>query len=199
MSRILAAAGLALLLAACGSGSGSPLPGAASSTASAPATAPPASPSSASVSAVAAAATPRSSAAAAAAQPAQLYFEADGKLVTENTRVSGQDPALDALHQLLQGPKTAGHYTDIPNTVSVQDVSVKDGVATVSLDRTFFASGGSAGVQLRVAQVVFTLTQFPTVTSVQLLEEGQPATVVGGEGFPVNRPLTRGSFSSLQA
>lgn len=46
----------------------------------------------------------------------------------------------------------------------------------------------------RVAQVVFTLTQFPTVTSVSFHLDGSPVNAIGGEGVLVDPPRTRSDF-----
>ena len=46
---------------------------------------------------------------------------------------------------------------------------------------------------LRIAQVVYTLTQFPTVTGVRFAINGQGVTVVGG--VPVQSPQTRAMYS----
>jgi predicted YcjX-like family ATPase len=45
---------------------------------------------------------------------------------------------------------------------------------------------------LRIAQVVYTLAQFPTVTSVQFKVDGQRVTVLGG--VPVQSPQTTGMY-----
>lgn len=45
---------------------------------------------------------------------------------------------------------------------------------------------------LRIAQVVYTLAQFPTVTSVQFKVDGQGVTVLGG--VPVQSPQTTGMY-----
>ena len=127
-----------------------------------------------------------------------MDFSAGGKLVAEAGQVSAQDPARGALDLLLKGPSQPNHYSEIPKSVRLETLAVKDGTAQVSFDSAFFAAGGSTGIQLRLAQVVFTLTQFPSVTAVQFLQDGQPATATGGEGFPLNRPLTRSSFRALQ-
>ncbi|MDE3076255.1 MAG: GerMN domain-containing protein, partial [Chloroflexota bacterium] len=158
-------------------------------------------------SAAAAPSTPPTAAAASSPSPsaapkteqAKLYFSADGKLVTESASVSAAAPANGALKALFGGPKMAGHFTEIPKDARLLDVSIKDEVGYVSLSKDFFASGGSLGMQLRLAQVVYTMTQFPGVKSVQLLQEGQIIPVAGGEGFPVGKPLTRQSFPGLAA
>jgi len=98
---------------------------------------------------------------------------------------------------LLDGPKQPQHLTEIPKSTQLQDVSVKDGLASVSFDSGFYAPSGASGVLLRLAQVVYTLTQFPGVSAVQFLQDGRPVGLIG-EGFPLNRPLTRMEFAHVQ-
>ena len=47
---------------------------------------------------------------------------------------------------------------------------------------------------MRVAQVVYTLTQFPTVRRVAFELDGEPADTIGGEGVVVSPPVDRGDF-----
>ncbi|HEU0166933.1 MAG TPA: GerMN domain-containing protein, partial [Chloroflexota bacterium] len=129
---------------------------------------------------------------------AAVYFEADGTLVAEQAKVDGADPLRQALQALLKGPAQPGHYTDIPQGTKLLDVNVASGgAATVSLSAEFFASGGSTAAEMRTGQIVYTVTGFPTVQSVRILEQGQPATL--GEGLNVAQPLTRQSLHGVTA
>jgi hypothetical protein len=47
---------------------------------------------------------------------------------------------------------------------------------------------------LRVAQVVHTVTQFPTVQRVAFRLDGEPVEAIGGEGVVVSPPVDRGDF-----
>jgi hypothetical protein len=49
-------------------------------------------------------------------------------------------------------------------------------------------------MQLRVAQVVYTLTQFPSVKRVQFKIDGKPVEAIGGEGVVVDPPVGRKAF-----
>jgi hypothetical protein len=50
---------------------------------------------------------------------------------------------------------------------------------------------------MRLGQVVFTLTQFPTVRSVLFKIEGQPVTVFGSEGIVLDGPVGRADYEEL--
>ncbi len=125
-----------------------------------------------------------------------MFFTAGGKLTPETGQVDAGSPARGAVELLVEGPRDAQHFSEIPKGVRLLDLTVEDGLAKASFDPAFFAPGGAAGTELRVAQVVFTLTQFPTIREVQLLQNGQPPPVMG-EGLSVSRPLSRGTFSRL--
>jgi immunoglobulin-like protein involved in spore germination/sporulation and spore germination protein len=49
----------------------------------------------------------------------------------------------------------------------------------------------------RLAQVTYTLTQFPTVNQVVFHLDGKPVTVFGGGGILLDHPATRESFESV--
>ena len=85
----------------------------------------------------------------------------------------------------------------IPPGTRLLGVSVRDGVATVNLSREFESGGGSASMSYRLGQVVYTLTQFPTVQSVLFQVEGKPVTAFGGEGVALDRPQTRFDYEQL--
>ncbi len=50
---------------------------------------------------------------------------------------------------------------------------------------------------LRLGQIVYTLTQFPTVDRVQFRLEGKALTTLGGEGLMIRQPLTRAGWAKL--
>lgn len=108
--------------------------------------------------------------------------------------------ARAAIEQLLAGP-TAGESTSIPAISStvpagtqLLDISISSAVATVDLSAEFESGGGSASVLGRLAQLVFTLTQFPTVDSVVLEIEGEVVEEFSSEGVVIDGPLTREDF-----
>ena len=105
-----------------------------------------------------------------------------------------------AMTALLAGP-TAEERADrvittaVPSRSRLLGLTIQDGIATVDLSSDFESGGGSASVLIRLGQVVFTLTQFPTVQGVVFHIEGRPATVFSSEGIVLDRPVGRGSFN----
>jgi germination protein M len=102
---------------------------------------------------------------------------------------------------LLAGPTpaelAAGLHTQIPPGTQVRGLTIRDGVATVDLSGSFAAGGDPLGDRGRLAQVVYTLTQFPTVDGVRFRIDGQPLVFRSGEGVVQRRPQTRASFEDV--
>lgn len=113
--------------------------------------------------------------------------------------------ARAAIEQLLAGP-TDGETVSVPAISSqvpegseLNDVGISDGTATVDLNAAFGASDQTAAAAVRVAQVVFTLTQFPTVDDVQFLEDGETVSVQTSQGDLVSRPVGRDDYRDFEA
>jgi len=79
---------------------------------------------------------------------------------------------------LLAGPiepelaASPAMYTSIPEGTRLLGLQISNGVATVNLSSEFEAGGDSISVSGRIAQVVYTLTQFPTVNGVRFEFDG---------------------------
>jgi germination protein M len=81
--------------------------------------------------------------------------------------------------------------TAIPAGTRLLGLSIRDGIATVDLSREFEAGGGSASMSYRLGQVVYTLTQFPTVQAVLFQVEGATLKTLGAEGIELTAPQRR--------
>jgi germination protein M len=118
-------------------------------------------------------------------------------------RGAGAGPAVGraALEALLDGPtpdeRAAGLESEIPEGTQLLDLSIdEDGLAVVDLTRDFESGGGSLSMQARVAQVVFTLTQFPTIDRVSFRLGGEDVDAIGGEGIPASA-VERADFEDV--
>lgn len=86
--------------------------------------------------------------------------------------------ARAALTALLEGPNGAeleaapAMYTSIPSGVTLLDLAISSGVATVVLSREWTGATTSLAEDSATAQVVYTLTQFSTVDKVRLEVDG---------------------------
>lgn len=108
--------------------------------------------------------------------------------------------AAAAVRQLLLGPTSVERTatprvrTVIPSGVRLLGIRINGGLATVNLTGRFDDGGGSASMFGRLAQLAYTVTQFPTVTRVNLQLDGVTVRVFSSEGIVLSRPLTRAMF-----
>lgn len=121
-----------------------------------------------------------------------------GSLVAVRRPVASGSPEarlVAALEALLLGPspeeRRRGLVSEIPVGTTLRGVRVEGGVAIVDLSRAFGGGGGSTSMLARVWQVVYTATQVPGVTAVQILLDGRRVQTLGGEGLLIGTPLRR--------
>lgn len=148
-------------------------------------------------------ATPSPSPTAAGTTKVLVYFLRGEKLGVAERRVPATKAvATAALRALCEGPTAAetqaGLGTTVPDGTELLGVSIKDGVARVDLSSEYASGGGSLSMTARVAQVVYTATQFPTVKSVTFALDGTPVTTLGGEGIIVQKPQTRANWVEFE-
>ena len=111
--------------------------------------------------------------------------------------------ALATLRELVDGPSADdealidGIWTAVPDDTLVLGVNIDDGLATVDLSREFESGGGSLSMISRLAQVLYTVTQFPTVDEVEFWLDGRPVTVFSGEGIEIDGPASRADLVNL--
>jgi spore germination protein GerM len=95
---------------------------------------------------------------------------------------------------LVDDPPLAGLSSGIPENVELLGVTVDGGVAAVDLAPAFAEGGGTFAMMSRLAQVVFTATQFPNVDAVTFLIDGEPVDVFSSEGIVLDGPQTREDY-----
>lgn len=127
--------------------------------------------------------------------------DSEGLFVTYRTEPATPRVGTAALESLLEGPNSFergyGLHSEVPEGTQLLGLAIEDGIARVDLTSEFESGGGSASMQTRVAQVVYTITQFPTVEGVLFSLDGEEVDVIGGEGIVVDEPLTRRDFAQL--
>jgi len=134
----------------------------------------------------------------------KVYFFMDEKLVPVRRSIDATKAVGRAsLNALFEGPTDEEAAASPPLTTSVPDgtillgLDIADGLATVDLSREFESGGGSASMSGRLAQVVYTLTQFPTVNRVAFELDGDPVTAFSGEGIVLDGPSTREDYEAF--
>lgn len=129
-----------------------------------------------------------------------LYFIRNEKISVAHRDVARGD-AVGALAALMAGPSAAeralGVSTSIPSGTQFLYVSWDGLYATVNLSHQFASGGGSFPMSARLAQVVFTVTQFAPIKYVSFQLDGKPVTVFGGEGIVLDHPVARSNYEQL--
>lgn len=102
---------------------------------------------------------------------------------------------------LLEGPvRESPLDTAIPLNTRLLSIQVDQGVAIVNLSGEFESGATGEPLALRLAQIVYTLTQKETaVLNVLFSIEGQPIGVLTGNGVVVeDRPVTRRDYARFE-
>lgn len=125
----------------------------------------------------------------------KVYFLRGERLVIEHRDVAGPAVLRGSLEALFAGPtaeeEAAGLTSAVPDGTELRSVDLDDGLATVDLTAAYESGGGSLSMMARLAQLVFTSTQFPNVDRVEIWLDGVPVEALGGEGLLVDEPQTR--------
>jgi germination protein M len=128
----------------------------------------------------------------------QVWFtSADGVFVTYRTEAATPRVGTAALETLLEGPDSFemgyGLRTEVPDGTQLLGLEIEGEIARVDLTSEFEAGGGLASKQARLAQIVYTITQFPTVKGVLFSLDGESIGVPKGE-LIIDRPVTRRDY-----
>ncbi len=136
-------------------------------------------------------------------QQAIVYFIRGNRLVqvlrTGPTSLTG---AQLVMRLLLQGPspeeQADAMSTAVPRDTALLGITVQNGIADVNLSQEFQRAAEAPVHAIRLAQVVYSLTELQDVDAVQFRIEGDRNAVIDQNGTPVSRPVARGSYSRFQ-
>jgi len=128
----------------------------------------------------------------------EVWLVRDGKLWPVTRGVKATQAVIGAsVRSLLTGPARADSRLDVKSAVpagtQLLGISLHGGVATVDLTSDFTAGGSAASQRLRLAQLVYTATQFPGVHGVSLHLDGAPVSALS-DGLVLASPMTRRSM-----
>jgi hypothetical protein len=129
------------------------------------------------------------------------YFLRNDKVGLGHRRIARTPSVARAATELLLGGPTndersAGLSTAIPTDTRLRSINLSDGVLTVDLSKEFVANADGPTMRRRLAQLVFTLTQFENVVSVRVRIDGQPTATFGTSGVTLDGPLDRNDFTA---
>jgi spore germination protein GerM len=130
-----------------------------------------------------------------------VYLVREGRLVRQRLTLPGEGvaeslPAALLLALFTGPPDDRRVHSAIPPGTLLNEVSVEGSLATVDVSGAF-EQGAPEDVQaLRVAQVVYTLTEPQTgISQVEIYINGEPKLVPGGGGQSLGRPLNRSDYT----
>ena len=124
------------------------------------------------------------------------FVEGNQVAAGEPVQTPERGVAAAALRAVLDGPNdrelAAGLTTAVPPDTRLLDLAIAGGLARVDLSGRFREGEGAPATRERLAQVVYTLTQFPTVKTVRLRIDGHTVSPFGD--VKLDRGLTRADF-----
>jgi germination protein M len=112
----------------------------------------------------------------------------------------GKTVAKSAITELLAGPTDEeaeiGLKTAIPEKTKLKSINLvsETKVATIDLS-TDFTNGNPETLEAQIAQVVYTLTQFPTIEKVAFQIDGQDVDLIGD--IDLSQPVDRADFEAV--
>lgn len=124
----------------------------------------------------------------------KLYFGYEDRVMAVTREVPySQAVAKTAMLELLKGPsaeelKGLKLHNEIPKGTKVLGVILDGNTIRVDLSKEFDDGGGTLSMDMRLAQVVYTMTQYSTIESVEFYMEGKKVKVFGGEGIMLDGP-----------
>jgi germination protein M len=146
--------------------------------------------------------TPSSTAPAGETMTFQVWL-VRGESLWPAIRVAPKSPAVAtaAIDALIAGPtareRRHGIGSVVPAGTKLLGISIHHGTATVDLSSEYASGGGSLSITVRLAQVVYTVTQFATVKRVAFEQDGRPMTVISGDGILIDRKQTRADYEDV--
>lgn len=113
-----------------------------------------------------------------------LFFaNADGSKLVEEPRLITKEEGIarKTISELIKGPATAEYMQVLPEGTRLLDINVKpDGLCIVDLSGEAREVSNRQQEELMVMAVANTVGQFPTVTGVSFMIDGEPVDQIGG-------------------
>ena len=112
-------------------------------------------------------------------------------------KAKNNDEAIASVINTLiaEKPPESELYSAIPANTKVLSTTTKNKEIRIDFSQDFTKGGGSASMQGRIIQVLYTATSLEPDAKVYLSVEGKPLKYIGGEGLEVPQPMTRKDFA----
>lgn len=124
-----------------------------------------------------------------------LFFAtSDGQGLKKEIRTipKNEGVARDVINELIKGPADSTLFPTIPASTVLEDINIKDGVCIVDFSSSFLTDSAEGAIdgELMLYSLVDSLTQFPTISEVRILVNGEvQQTMIGG--IDLSQNLTR--------
>lgn len=96
---------------------------------------------------------------------------------------------------ITEAPPESSLYSAIPANTKILSMTSKDKDIRINFSSEFTKGGGSASMQGRIIQILYTATSLDPDAKVYLSVDGKPLKYIGGEGLEVPQPMTRQDFA----
>jgi len=108
----------------------------------------------------------------------------------------------ELMQALIAGPtdeeKSAGFFTNVPPDARLLNCRIEGDVAFLDFSPEIEEGGGITMMQERLAQIVFTATQFPAISKVRIMIDGKFIPYFSSEGITdVDHPIGREDFAQF--
>ena len=131
----------------------------------------------------------------------ELYFVSRERLSPVTRSAKSEPTATATMRNLVRGPNQTeveeGLRTLLAPDVSVENVTVRDGLATVSLAGAGASRVATDEQATGIAQLVYTATGIPGVDRVQFEVGDKSTEVPRGDGSLSSRPVSRADYPDV--
>jgi len=108
-----------------------------------------------------------------------------------------------AIKELLKGPteeeKKNGFSTSLNENTRILNLSIEGDTVNLDFSKDVEEGGGTLLMETRIAQIVYTSTQFPGIERVRFLIEGKTINYFSGEGITiVEKPISREDLKEFE-
>jgi spore germination protein GerM len=108
-----------------------------------------------------------------------------------------------AMKELLKGPteeeKKNGFSTSLNENTRILNLSIEGDTVNLDFSKDVEEGGGTLLMETRIAQIVYTSTQFPGIERVRFLIEGKTINYFSGEGITiVEKPISREDLKEFE-
>lgn len=125
-----------------------------------------------------------------------FFLKNGGILSVDRNAGKGISTEGSAVKELLKGPsfkeRADGFFTEIPPGTKLIGMKRSQEVISLNFSKELEKyGGGTSRVKGLLAQIIYTLTDIKDINKVRILIEGKEEIALGGEGYIIDKPLSR--------